>query len=42
MKKRERLKIKYNLGGEDITFQRVTRKEAEERRERETERREGD
>ena len=24
MKKRERLKIKYNLGGEDITFRRVS------------------
>ena len=30
MKKRERLKIKYNLGGGDITFKRLTRKEAEE------------
>ena len=29
MKKRERLKIKYNLGGGDITFKRLT-KEAEE------------
>ena len=30
MKKRERLKIKYNLGGGDITFKRLTREEAEE------------
>ena len=30
MKKRERLKIKYNLRGGDITFKRLTRKEAEE------------
>ena len=30
MKKRERLKIKYNLGGGDITFKRLTRKGAEE------------
>ena len=38
MKKRERLKIKYNLGGGDITFKRLTREEAEEEEEEDLDR----